>query len=144
LADRYDETGKLDDEMKKHIPEFSAKLAFICDRAQARYPERQIEVPTFITKMCSFRNLFKCRRYGGYHHDRQLQQLLSYKKNMPEFNSLWDKIFEARKFRFDPVLLGELNGWTGIRKERQRLWIEKGMTGVEPESISSSISEFLQ
>jgi DNA repair photolyase len=36
-----------------------------------------------------------------------------------------------RSHLYHESLLGEKGGWTGIRKERKKLWVEKGLTGVE-------------
>ena len=34
-------------------------------------------------------------------------------------------------FPIDKRFLGEYNTWDGIRKERKKLWLQKGLTGVE-------------
>ena len=135
LADEFDKLGKLTEEMKQYIPLFNSELIRIRDKIWAKYPERQVDIPLFTPKLCSFRNLFKCTRYGGFHHDRQLEHIRQYQQWYPERKDIWDGIYEIREQCFVPVLLGELNGWTGIRKERKRLWVETGMTGIEPESI---------
>jgi hypothetical protein len=145
LADEFDKTGKLSEEMKTYIPLFDTELLRIRDKIWNKYPERKVDVPLFTPKMCSFRNLFKHSRYGGYHHDRQLEHIKQFEAIWPEMNSLWQEIYEIRKQCFSPVLLGEINGWSGIRKERKRIWVDKGMTGIEPESIEplSDLNSFL-
>lgn len=143
LADEYDKLGKLTEEMKTYIPKFNSELIRIRDMIWERYPERKVDIPLFTPKLCSFRNLFKSSRYGGFHHDRQLEQILKYKEWYPEMKT-WDGIYEIRKQCFDPVLLGEIHGWSGVRTERKRLWVDKGMTGIEPESIASPLEEFFQ
>lgn len=135
LADEYDKLGKLTDEMKKFIPLFNDELIRMRDKIWTKYPERKVDIPLFTPKLCSFRNLFKCTRYGGFHHDRQLEHIRKYQEWYPERSDIWDGIYTIRKQCFVPVLLGEVNGWTGIRKERKRIWVDRGMTGVEPESI---------
>ena len=89
----------------------------------------------FIGKICSFRNLFKNARYGGFHHDRQLQVIKEYEKVLPEYEYLWKECYDLRKTMFDKRFLGELNGWNGIRKERKKLWLTTGLTGAEKESL---------
>ena len=42
--------------------------------------------------------------------------------------------YDLRKFMFDKRFLGEYHTWNGIRKERKKLWIQKGLTGVEHDS----------
>ena len=85
-------------------------------------------------KICSFRNLFKASRYGGFHHDRELGVLREYEKTLPQYEDLWDRVFRLRRAMFDERFLGELHNWNGIRKERKKLWLEKGLTGVEYDS----------
>ena len=69
------------------------------------------------TDLCAFRKLFKQSRYYGYYYDRQLEELCFYEKAMPEQRPLWNKIFGYRKKMLDNSILGELQGWDGIRKE---------------------------
>lgn len=107
------------------------KLKIIQKEIQKRYPEQNSDISEITPKLCSFRNLFKGSRYGGFHHDRQLEILNDYKRNLPKFNSIWDELFEIRKSQFSEKLLGELNGWSGIRKDRKKLFLTKGLTGVE-------------
>lgn len=135
LADEYDKLGKLNEEMRLYIPRFNDELIRIRDKIWTKYPERKVDIPLFTPKLCSFRNLFKRARYGGFHHDRQLEHIRKYQNWYPESPDVWNEIYAIRKQCFTPVLLGEINGWVGIRKERKRLWVERGMTGVEPESI---------
>lgn len=97
------------------------------------YPEQDCDIPMFIGKICSFRNLFKNARYGGFHHDRQLGVLREYEKTLPEQQHTLDEIFLLRSKMFHRRFLGEFGGWDGIRKERKKLWLTKGLTGVEDE-----------
>jgi hypothetical protein len=107
-------------------------LKVVMEAIQNKYPETSDEkaFQGITQKLCSFRNLWKGARYGGFHHDRQLEQLRKYQKNYPA-DPLWNELFELRKKIYDHELLGEIGGWKGIRKERKKLWLEKGLTGVE-------------
>lgn len=107
------------------------KLQIIQKAIQEKYPEQNSDISEITPKLCSFRNLFKGSRYGGFHHDRQLEILNDYKKTLPEFNCIWDELFEIRKSQFNEKLLGELNGWNGIRKDRKKLFLTQGLTGIE-------------
>jgi hypothetical protein len=138
LADDYDKTGVASKEMREWFPLFDQKLIYIRDKIQDRYPKSKVEIPLFTPKICSFRNLFKSSRYGGYHHDRQLEHIKQYQFWHPKLDDLWESIYTIRKQAFDPVLLGEINGWDGIRRERKKLWLNQGMTGVEAESITKA------
>lgn len=104
-------------------------LKIVVSAAEA--PLETIPVMSVVNKICSWRNLFKGARYGGFHHDRQLENLLFYQENFPEQRDLWDNIFQIRRNLFEPHMLGELGGWRGIRPARKKLWIQKGLTGVE-------------
>lgn len=140
LADEYDSLGKLTPEMKEYIPLFNEKLLIIKDKIWDKYPNRKVDIPLFTPKLCSFRNLFKRTRYGGFHHDRQLEHIKFYEKVLPKDNEIWGSLYTIRKDIFAHNLLGELNNWDGIRKERKRLWVDYGYTGVEAESINLKAS----
>ena len=129
-ANYYDKTGKL-----PVSEDFLTEKLEVVQRAIERvYPEQDNSINLFVGKICSFRNLFKASRYGGFHHDRELGVLREYEKTLPQYKYLWDRIFELRGVMFDPRFLGELHGWNGIRKERKKLWLKKGLTGVEYDS----------
>lgn len=126
-ANFYDRTGVLP------VPEafLTKKLQFVQEEIEKVYPEQDTDINLFVGKICSFRNLFKSARYGGFHHDRELGVLREYERILPDFQDIWDRVFELRRVMFDDRFLGELNGWDGIRKERKKLWLRKGLTGVE-------------
>lgn len=129
-ANSYDKTGKL--EVSEAF--LTKKLNRVQREIEKVYPNQKNDINLFIGKICSFRNLFKAARYGGFHHDRELGVLREYERILPEFQYLWDKAFELRKGMFDERFLGELHDWDGIRPERKKLWLRKGLTGVEPGS----------
>lgn len=106
-------------------------LAAIQKAIQETYPCQDSEIQSFIGKICSFRNLFKGARYGGFHHDRQLGVIRAYQAAIPNFDDLWEDTLKLRKEMFPHHLLGELNGWDGIRPERKKLWLREGLTGAE-------------
>lgn len=145
LADRYDKLGKMDDEMRQYIPIFDSEILRIRDKIWSRYPERKIDVPLFKGKLCSFRNLFKCKRYGGYHADRQLEHIRKFESWYPDRSDLWNMLYDIRSKTIPEHFLGEKCGWDGIRIDRKYLWTKRGLTGVEPESNfpESSLLEFL-
>ena len=122
---------------RKHVvsPEDRERLGRevlrIQEEIRKTYPEQDSDISVFIGKVCSYRNLFKGARYGGFHHDRQLGVIREYEKSFPEFGSLWEKCYELRREIFPQNMLGELNGWDGIRNERKKLWLQQGLTGVE-------------
>jgi hypothetical protein len=138
-ADDFDKHGKVSPEQVEFL---EAKVREVKSAIEAAYPGQAARIPVFVPKICSFRNLFKATRYGGFHHDRQLEQLRHYQAVLPGSDTLWNEIYEIRKDLFSPALLGELGGWTGIRKERKKLWTTQGLTGVEdPTYERNRISE---
>lgn len=130
LADRWDRGEISKAELSELKPRLTQFLLQLKEKIQHTY-EEETDIPLFITKLCSFRNLFKNNRYGGFHHDRQLQYLKQYEIDFPNETNLWNKIYKIRERVFLPNLLGEKNNWVGIRKERKKLWTTKGLTGVE-------------
>lgn len=129
-ANEFDKTGKL-----VFPPEYLHKQLLTVQHGISEvYPEQEDDINLFIGKLCSFRNLFKSSRYGGFHHDRELGWLNSYKQTLPIFDTLWQRIFKLRKVMFDERFLGELHDWSGIRPERKKLWLREGLTGVEKDA----------
>ena len=126
-ADEFDKSGKVlvSEEL------LDKRVLQIQNLVKKRYPDQDTDIVSVMNKICSFRNLFKQRRYGGFHHDRELGNLIKYQKTMPESEAIWDELFEIRQECFPKNMLGELNGWSGIRPERKKLWIQEGKTGVE-------------
>ena len=126
-ANAFDETGKLP------VPEadLNQYLRRVQNRIRQVYPEQENDINLFVGKICGFRNLFKASRYGGFHHDRELGVLREYERVLPEYQYLWDQVFELRREMFPKRLLGEYQGWDGIRPERKKLWLREGLTGVE-------------
>lgn len=126
-ANEYDKNKKLC-VSPETLTEYLSKVQ---SQIEKTYPEQDSRINMFVTKICSFRNLFKGSRYGGFHHDRELGVIRAYEQTLPQFQFLWDKCFKLRRVIFQKRFLGELNGWDGIRKERKKLWLRKGLTGVE-------------
>lgn len=127
-ANQFDKTKKVS---KQDTLYLSAKLKIIQKAIQQEYPEQDSEISMFIGKICSFRNLFKNARYGGFHHDRQLGVLKAYEAAFPEYEEIWKECYQIREQIFPDRFLGEKHGWDGIRKERKKLWLTTGKTGVE-------------
>lgn len=130
-ANLFDKTGKLPEGITEEF--LTKRLTQIQKAIQKEYPDQENDINLFVGKICSFRNLFKSSRYGGFHHDRELGVLRQYQQNLPQYKHLWDRIFKLRRKMFDQRFLGELNDWNGIRPERKKLWLKEGKTGVEVE-----------
>lgn len=126
-ANLYDKTGTLP--VSEEL--LTRQLETVQKAIEKTYPEQENDINLFVGKICSFRNLFKSARYGGFHHDRELGVLRQYEATLPDFQYLWDRVFRLRKQMFDERFLGELHDWDGIRPERKKLWLREGLTGVE-------------
>jgi len=129
-ANEFDKSGKLlflESDLSKKLRRVQRQISFV-------YPDQDDDINLFVGKICSFRNLFKSARYGGFHHDRELGWLNNYMKILPEYNKIWNRIFKLRRILFDERFLGELHDWNGIRPERKKLWLREGMTGVEKDA----------
>lgn len=122
-------------EFKPSVVDMEYFLDAVLVAVKKKYPDQKQDAISVVGKICSFRNLFKGQRYGGFHHDRQLGDLRHYEEVYPDDWDIWDKIYKIRAEVFPEHMLGEKCGWDGIRPERKKLWIQKGLTGVEPNSM---------
>lgn len=127
-AEQFDKTKKIP---YSEYPYLTNCLQIIQQEIHKTYPQQQCTIYSFVGKICSFRNLFKAARYGGFHHDRELGWIIDYQRLLPEHEGLWKECYDLRKEIFPEKLLGEIRGWDGIRKERKKLWLQTGKTGVE-------------
>jgi len=68
------------------------------------------------TSLCAFYKHYKGSRYNGYYADRMLSELREYdKKNL--LSDIVAEIYRLRETLINHKMLGEKNGWDGIRKE---------------------------
>lgn len=128
-ANEFDKTRKVPETVTK--AQLSGYLQTVRAKIHEVYPEQSDDINMFVGKVCSFRNLFKNSRYGGFHHDRELGWLKEYEAKFPELSLVWEELYKLRSQIFDERFLGELHDWDGIRKERKKLWLSQGLTGVE-------------
>lgn len=101
----------------------------LCNNMERLYPGNPPD--KWYTKLCSWANLFQGTRYGGYHHDRQLENLHWHEAHFPDGEDIWKQVYKIRKKLWKHNMLGELHNWDGIRPERKKLWLREGLTGVE-------------
>jgi len=122
--------------MDKHVEELLIVLRqFVGDKIAKNLLDKFVVETT----LCAYKGLFKKRRYLGYYIDRQNYEIKTMEKNTDfDYQQLWD-------FRSDVFLhgyLGELNGWKGIRKEKQKVWKEENkLFDLEP-LVKEGIIEF--
>lgn len=133
-ADQFDRDGKLTDEEAEFLTE---KLLWVKSIYEEMHPEKEIDVPLFVTKVCSFRNCFKGKRGGGFHHYRQLKYLREFELLAPEKKQLWEECYDIRKTVYPSILRGEDHGIVGIPPEINKWWVKHGWVGCEPEALAS-------
>lgn len=78
------------------------------------------------TNLCAYRKLFKGTRYLGYYSDRVLEELYRTIANFPDVRNQLDILFLAREMVIPSKYLGEKHGWTGIRKNMKKYYLENG------------------
>ena len=110
-----------------------ASLKITTDALQRQFPQKKWNIIYVSSDLCSFRKLFKGVRYQGYYVDRQQEEIQTLQHNYPEFKNIWEFIWDCRRKHINNQLLGELNGWNGIRKDRCKLFLEHGYVGSDPE-----------
>jgi len=130
LADLFDQKKIKSKKLKDLQPRLESQIDVIENAINKKYGGNK-DRSQFVTKLCSFRNLFKSKRYAGFHHDRQLSYLIKYNKDFPEYKKLWSECYDLRSVCYPSDFLGELHNWRGVRPEMKRLWVEKGLTGAE-------------
>lgn len=69
------------------------------------------------SNLCAFRKYFKDHMYIGYYVDRNLGELNKLQQSLPEFKNIWSTLFNLRAKVYPSEMLGEVNGWSGQRKE---------------------------
>lgn len=99
------------------IDKFNPAVRWLCKRTGQ---------PVVIVEstLCAFRKLFKGTRYIGYYADRMLEECTQTNR---ELWNLGVDLFDYRSRSIPQQLLGEVNGWQGIRKNRMSLWLKEGV-----------------
>lgn len=121
-ANAFDKTGKLDEDLEPILNKGVKTLYKRCNQKGLEIKD----YTTIIPRICSFRNVFKGNRYVGFHQDRQLEGIISISKlGDTDLNSV-NLLYDIRKRLYPKYLLGELNDWSGIRKERKKLFLSTG------------------
>ena len=75
--------------------------------------------------ICAYSKLFKGTRYLGYYIDRFQEELSHAYTHRYPMSDMAQLVKLRRKVSPDKFL-GEYNGWSGIRKERCKMWLKEG------------------
>lgn len=82
------------------------------------------------SNLCFFRKLFKGTRYLGYYADRQLVECTHVETRVEK--EVGVDIWDYRMKTTPDELRGEVGGWSGIRKDRYKIFLTTGtLMGVE-------------
>lgn len=117
-ADYFDKTGKL----MLNKEDMNKMLDIIIKAVQRT--GGNTNVTEIETSLCAYRKFYKASRYNGYYLDRMLEEIYYMNDNFPEISK---ELIDIRKKHFDSRYLGEISGWAGIRKQKKKEYIEKGI-----------------
>ena len=95
------------------------------DRAVLKLQELTGQPKVIIeSTLCAFRKLFKGTRYVGYYADRMLEECI-FVDGLKGIHTKPD-VWVLRKASVPQALRGEDQGWSGIRKDQTKRWLERG------------------
>ena len=118
-ADEFDESGVL----RRPAHTLDNALRYI----QSKIPPRDGRSALFVeTNLCAYRKLFKGPRYVGYYVDRVQNELERTIKEFPEHSKALNMLYDASAAVLPLRVLGELNGWHGVRKELCSYYLKTG------------------
>lgn len=102
-----------------------SELTTLHDNLKRRYPHIPTTYWNLETALCAYKKLFFATRYVGYYIDRQMSEIGKMQKLSPH-GADWRALWRFRREHFNPLALGEFNGWNGIRKEKMRYFLDTG------------------
>ena len=121
LADEFDRSGVL----KVPVDKMDARLSNLAKNVEKTGGDT--DTTKLETSLCAYRKFYKGSRYNGYYLDRMLEELVWYQRLKPEYSDLTSELYGIRRALFPDEMLGELHGWTGIRKENKKLYMMYGI-----------------
>lgn len=121
IADEFDRSGVL----KVPVDKMDARLSNLAKNVEKTGGDT--DTTKLETSLCAYRKFYKGTRYNGYYLDRMLEELVWYQRLKPEYSDLTSELYGIRRALFPDEMLGELHGWTGIRKENKKLYMMYGI-----------------
>lgn len=109
-----------------------AALSCTVDYLRKNFPNQRWGIQSLLAEACPYYKMYKGARYNGYYVDRQQEELIQLQKDWPEYGSIWDLCWEARRKSIPVKYLGEVNGWEGIRTSVCRRFLDTGKVDVYP------------
>lgn len=89
----------------------------------------RVSIETAETSLCDFHALVEGRYYVGHDIDGMLEQIIKVPSGVSEI------AYAARSATIPPEYLGELNGWTGIDRQRKRIYRDTGKIVTRRQSV---------
>lgn len=116
-ADIFDKSGRLT------IPAETLDAMFESVRWEIEKNGGKSNTTYVETSLCAYRKLYKGTRYNGYYLDRMLEEIIKMREDFPDISR---ELFQIRSDCFSSDQLGEMNGWSGIRKEEKKRYLKTG------------------
>ena len=114
----YDELNK---DFKKMMKDLNKKFS-----------KMPVNIWNVETTLCAYKKLFLGKRYLGYYIDRQQGEIIDLQEKVDEGVD-WDILWDFRSEFYDKSVLGEVNGWKGIRKSMMNIFKDFRKFGNEKE-----------
>lgn len=104
-----------------NFPELQANLDKLLVDLKKIFRKIPVNIWNVETALCAYKKLYWGTRYLGYYIDRQQEEIETLQYRVTEGVD-WQPLWDFRKEFFDKTLLGELNGWQGIRKDNMNIF----------------------
>lgn len=119
-ADFFDKYKKLPE--KVPVKSLDAMLKMLLNEIESSGGVANVTVVE--TSLCAYRKHYKGSRYNGYYLDRQLEEIKAFEKFDTE---LANELIMLRKQLFNHKYLGEVGGWSKIRKDLKKSYLQLGI-----------------
>ncbi len=112
------------------------KLKELYGEIVKEYPDVPTTYWNLETSLCAYYKLFHAKRYAGYYIDRQMEEIEKMQQLAPD-GADWALLWKFRREHFDPLSLGEIQGYHGVRQYLMSYFLETGQY-VQAEMRSKS------
>lgn len=110
---------------KEQFDYLQRKLSKLYAELLTEYPDVPTTYWNLETSLCAYYKLFHAKRYVGYYIDRQMEEIISMEKLVPDGVN-WNLLWQFRREHFSPLSLGEIQGWIGIRENMMNYFLNTG------------------
>lgn len=110
---------------QKEIDYLQQQLQRLYNELIAENPDVPTTYWNLETSLCAYYKLFRAKRYAGYYIDRQMEELAKMQQLNPD-KADWDLLWQFRRSHFNPLTLGEVQGWHGVRECMMSYFLDTG------------------